>query len=534
LRICFNEDDMGSGRGNADGGCQAAGAGADDDDAFAGDLRDGKPRSVNSSRSGAGRSISARLRLQSCMSRRFDWSMIVVAALVLLLGAGGTAGCDKSKPVAAGVPASSGSGAASGAASGTTPGTATLDHPRTATIRPLAQLLPSLTTHLTVDAAHHVYFVQESDDGNDIVFVEGADDLAKPTMLTSSAILAATGGRDNPPASVDNSGHKTLPAAGNVQSLLALADGRLLFFFGATGGRSARSCVGVFDPRSGGISVAADADRLADVSGMGPTLELARGELIANRPGGAANQADAPPWLLLRHSDAWALLRLGKLSATPGPSGDIELALNHLTEAMPAHPTAPTTAMVQVLGHGVDGVLATPSSDLPVMTDDAVHLAPAAQGFTALDLERGALWHIDQSGRASQIASLGGLSKTLSAPAVTEDGSVVLMAADGEVFDRPEDTDADSVTGSGLILTGPVGSTAGAADQFAHLHYPAILRFSSQGKLTNAIGSDMMHGYPSLPLFRVQIASLAANGGPASWVAFDVASGQLVRLNLQP
>jgi hypothetical protein len=442
------------------------------------------------------------------MLMRFDWRIVAVAALALAL-----VGCGKSKPTPASAQA-----ATEPAASPAAAGTASLD-PRSATIRPLAQLLPWRTTHLTVDAAHHVYFVQESDDGNDIVFVAGPDDIAKPTMLATNSILAATGGRDNPPPSQNAFGHKTLPAAGNVQSLLALADGRVLFFFGATAGRSARSCLGMFDPQNGSISVVADAQRLADVSQMGSTLELARGELIANRPGSAADQADAPPWLLLRHSDAWALLKLGKLSATAGPSDDVLLCLDHLTAAPSPHPAAPTTAAL-ASGDAGDEALPPAGPALPAMTNDAVHLAPAAQGFVALDLVGGALWSIDQTGVARQIASLAGLSKTLSAPAMTDDGNLVVMAADGPAFDRPDDADLDAA-----------GHAAVAS---SNLRYPAIFRFSGQGKLTDTIGADAMHCYPSLSLFRVQVASLVADGGGTSWVAYDVASGQLIRVYFQP
>jgi hypothetical protein len=434
--------------------------------------------------------------------------MIAVAALVLAL-----VGCGKSKTTPASAQAATEPAAPPAAA-----GAGSVDHPRSATIRPLAQLLPWRTTHLTIDAAHHVYFVQESDEGNDIVFVAGPDDIAKPTLLTTNSILTATGGRDNPAPSQNAFGHKTLPAAGNVQSLLALADGRLLFFFGATAGRSARSCLGMFDPQNGSISVVANAQRLADVSQMGPTLELARGELIANRPGSAADQTDALPCLLLRHSDAWALLKLGKLPAA-GPSDDVSLYLDHLTAAASPHPAAPTTAAVAP-GDSGDEALPPAGPALPVMTNDAVHLAPAAQGFVALDLAGGAIWSIDQTGITRQIASLAGLSKTLSAPAMTADGYLVVMAADGPAFDRPDDADLDAV--------------AHAAGGSSNLRYPAILRFSGQGKLTDTIGPDAMHGYPSLPPFRVQVASLAADGRGTSWVAYDVASGQLIRVYLQP
>jgi hypothetical protein len=92
LRIGFKEDDSGSRDREADSCRQAADAGADDNDAFAADRSDEKPRCRDSSRQAAGPSISARLGLQACMRRRLNWSTNVVAALAL--NAVGMIGCD--------------------------------------------------------------------------------------------------------------------------------------------------------------------------------------------------------------------------------------------------------------------------------------------------------------------------------------------------------------------------------------------------------------------------------------------------------
>jgi hypothetical protein len=372
------------------------------------------------------------------------------------------------------------------------------DRPRTVVLRPLTQLLPGRITHVTADAVHNVYFVQETDEGQDVVFVAGPDDVAMPTVLTSAAILAATGPIPSQPAArANDSGPPVKAPAGNIQSLLAMPDGSVVFYFNGSAGGQPRSCVGLFKPRSADLSILAAAPRLANLSNMGAAIGLARGTLFRARPGGADDQAVTPPYLLLRHSDAWALLQLGEpVPSTASMAEGIRLAFDRLTP--PADQPPPQS--------------------LPQLMRENVNLAATNDGLVAVDLDDAALWQIDLQGVARRAAVLDGFPSAMSLPATAEDGSIVLLAPDGPT----------------LPIRGD--NPGGNPSRVVHLHYPAFLRFSADGKLAESVSSDAIRAYAGLPLYMFHPTALTEDVEDkvaARWIAFDMVSGQLVRVYLQ-
>src|SRR4051812_30806951 len=170
-------------------------------------------------------------------------------------------------------------------------------------MEPIAQLVANRTTHLAVDAVGNLYWTQESDDGQDLLFVTGpSGNLAQPTTLSSASILAALKPTTPVPKSAPSKSFPSRAPAkpgGNIQSLIAGPDGALYFYFnGGAGAAVGAQAIGRYEPRSGEIQIVADTQQLATISGMGRSLDLARGELL---PCGAVVR------LFLRHTDNWAI-----------------------------------------------------------------------------------------------------------------------------------------------------------------------------------------------------------------------------------
>ena len=92
----------------------------------------------------------------------------------------------------------------------------------------LTPLIPRRLTHLTVDPAGNVYFVQESDDGDDVAFIAGPSDVPRATKLSSVDILSAAGAA---------AGDK-----GNIQSISAGPGGEIYFYFLGGGKRNTIAC----------------------------------------------------------------------------------------------------------------------------------------------------------------------------------------------------------------------------------------------------------------------------------------------------
>ena len=124
----------------------------------------------------------------------------------------------------------------------------------------VASLVPQRITHVTIDPYSNIYFLQESDDGKDAMFVIGSENISSITPLSSAAILEAMNEQ----------------GSGNIQSIGAAADGNVYFYFSGGTLKKTVACAGRYEPRGGAIRILAKQDQLAAVSGMHESLTFAR------------------------------------------------------------------------------------------------------------------------------------------------------------------------------------------------------------------------------------------------------------------
>ncbi|HEV2295123.1 MAG TPA: hypothetical protein VGR35_14815 [Tepidisphaeraceae bacterium] len=293
-------------------------------------------------------------------------------------------------------------------------------------------LLPtSRPTHLARSDDAMIWWVQESEQGQEAAFALGADGVPRATALTAGRVLAA----------LDLVSSPAVRASGNFHSLAAGPDGRVWFYFAGGAGRRAASCVGTFDARDGAIRIVVNDTQLASATGMGRSLVLARGTLIARGD-------DLSLWV--RHSDAAGLFRIDP------NSGGVLRPFDTVT---------------------------TQSGERLTLTRPDLAMGAAPDGLLLLDPGRVELWRIDSAGRAFSLHTLVGLPTFLSAPSADATGRAFLVAADAPLI--PARTDEE-------------------AHQVLPVRYPALLIIES-GKLRAIGRDDMTapEGF-ALPEMRVQ------------------------------
>src|SRR4051812_15807887 len=275
----------------------------------------------------------------------------------------------------------------------------------------LAPLVPKRITHLTVDPSSNVYFVQESDDGSDTMFIIGSEDVSIATPLSARGLLAAMNEK----------------GSGNIQSIAAGADGNIYFYF--TGGTKKKTvaCLGRFETRTGLIRILAREQELASASGFGASLALARGPVVA---------AGKSLWLWMYHSDGSAMFQL-KPGEFPA-EGEIRLP----------RPT----------------VLRSEDGTLNMSRAEFMKLSPGpGDSVLLLDEWTDALWKIDVTGSVDVVQSLVGLPKQLAAPGANNVGDIMVFAAPSEPLDprieqRVAPVDIDTHYPSLLVLRNGVFS----------------------------------------------------------------------------
>ena len=312
----------------------------------------------------------------------------------------------------------------------------------------LAPLVPKRITHLTVDPSSNVYFVQESDDGSDTMFIIGSEDVSIATPLSARGLLAA----------MDEKG------SGNIQSIAAGSDGNIYFYF--TGGTKKKTiaCLGRFETRTGLIRILAREQALASGSDFGASLALARGTVVP---------AGKTLWFWLHHSDGSAMFQL-----KPGEfprDGEIHLP-------------KPT-------------VLRSEDGTLTMSRADFMKLSPGAgDSMLLLDEWTAALWKIDVTGSADVVQALVGLPKLLSAPGANRVGDIMLFAAASELIEprvdqRVAPVDIDTHYPSLLVLRNGVFAPIARDDILADPSFPL---YSMQLEQTlYEPGRDTWIGYDS-------------------------------------
>lgn len=256
----------------------------------------------------------------------------------------------------------------------------------TVELRPLIVLNIGKPTHLDIDPAGVLFWVQEDPDSEDVVFQMGNDGIPRSTGLNDREILSrmqATGGQ------------------GTIQSIRCVGDNKLLFYF--VGGKDARlvACVGSFDVRTGEMDVMLDTDRLMAVTGMGYSIELARGSLGSTR--------DAC-YLFLRHTDAASLLRWDKFRPSLG-------------------------------WQKFD--LSDDTGPVDLRDPKMIVVGQNNGSLTVTDLKRAKIWEVQPGEPWTEVLNLAGMPREISEP-VVDGNNVVLFIAGGDPIE-PVDVQEKSI-----------------------------------------------------------------------------------------
>lgn len=334
------------------------------------------------------------------------------------------------------------------------------DAPTRADLASVAILAPNRPTHLAITPAGKVFFCQQSRDGRDLVMSLSATDLPEPTALSTATIIEAIGEKN---------------ITGNIAALCAARDGNLYFYF--VGGAKKRPvyAVGQYNTRTARIRIFCDLPRIERASGMGASLELTTGELVATQ---------SHLWLWLRHLDESVMLsfELSRLSA----GGMID----------PRRPFTEVRCGTEVLP----------------MNRPEYRLSPGTgEEMLLVDAWTGGVFRLNARGQAALVSTLIALPREMSHAAPLDPARVIVFAAEGEpIVPRSE----NRLDGAGVETT-----------------FPALLVFH-EGKIT-PIPATRVTARPGLPVYALRLERIVREPR-GTYIAFDSASGELLRLTLMP
>jgi len=328
----------------------------------------------------------------------------------------------------------------------------------------LTPLAPRRATHLAIDPPGNLWFVQESDDCDDVAFIAGASDAPRATRLSSANILAAAGA--------------TSSDRGNIQSIAAGPNGEIYFYLKGGGKRDTIACLGRFSERTGAIQILAGTSQLQSESGLGRSIELARGTVVVSQSGKSL-------YVFVRHDDGAAMFRLD-LRKLPS-SGAVPQLGAPVSEFRGANETLPLTR---------------PELELAAGTEDSLIF---------LDTWGGAIWRVSSDNRATLLCSIVGISRQLSLPAVMRDGRLALFAGDGDAIGPHVKERIEPVA--------------------LELKYPSIVAVTD-GAAALLVPPDAIRAPGGFTLYATQLQQLINEPARDSFLAFDAASGQIVRVKI--
>ncbi len=330
-------------------------------------------------------------------------------------------------------------------------------------LRPITQLDPNRPVHVAVDSLGNIFYSVETENGADGAVIDDDNGIPRATQLTSANILAAMG--------------ESYGGNGTIGDITAGPEGTLWFYFCGGKGRAVRACVGEFHVRDESIHILFDTNRLADMTGMGSSIDLARATLV--RGGSKA-------YLLLRHTDAWTVLSFDAKRFAPGVNFHFGRAFE------------------KVIAVGDE------QQELDLRSERYQLAGGEGENLLLVDLKSGVMWQVDPAGHATLRLMLTGLPRDLSRPLVTRPDQILIFAADSE----PIEADV---------------SDALIARNLPRTTYPALLQID--GKKITSIGRDDLHAYGGFPVYTMRVHDLVPTTD-GSYVAYDLASGQLMRMKL--
>jgi len=319
-------------------------------------------------------------------------------------------------------------------------------------------LPPNHRTHVAPTGNGQIFWVQEGDSvGRETVFAISEGGLPSATRFSNASILETLGQPD---------------AAGNIQSMVAGADGKLYFYFLREKKKVLLAALGTFSPETGKTQIIADTEALQRESQMGNALALARGSVV--RVGNVI-------WLWLRHEikgqDAFALLSL-----EPG------VGLRRRVDR------------VQVGG-----------AKLRLTSAQEDVAAGLGDWLIYLDRETGKLWKVTRMGEGSMIANLSDLPKAITAPSWDERGRMVMFAPEGLSFVEAQEN----------TLGGAAGASSGP-------QVPAIVLFEGEKRLL--LDREKFSAPASLNVRNLAIGELVRDR--SSWLGYDPPTGELLRIRI--
>jgi hypothetical protein len=329
-------------------------------------------------------------------------------------------------------------------------------------LKPLTPLLPNRPTHVAVDPLGNVYWVQEGDRRDDTLFVIGEGDIPRATQLSASTIAAQL---------------NATSARGNIHGIASGPEGEIYFYFLGSVDRQTLAAFGRYFPKTAGIQILADTSAIANATGMGLSLALARAEVVSD---------SRIIWLLIRHTDAWAMFKIFPRNLpTAGPAA-LPRAFNS----------------VKLGQRPVD------------LTREELEITPAPNGqLFVMDPVNGRVLRINQEGVAVHVRSLVGMPASLSTPAVDGKNQLLIFAAANQQIIAPS-TIEDA-----------------AAAKPPEVTYPAMLIFGEQHTIT--IPRDAIIAYPGFPVFGLHLTDLIPHPREEGWISYDRGSGELLRLKIR-
>ena len=354
---------------------------------------------------------------------------------------------------------------------------ATFEPPRLAIeLSAITPLLPRLSTHVAIDSRGNIYWIQESEPtppGGDLVFVMGDSGVPQTIpALSVPRILKALGMQE---ASGDS---------GAIRSMAIGDNDDLYILFTGGAGRTPICAIARYTPTSSTLKIMAGTRRLMDETGMGASLDLARGTLVSH---------GSDLWLWVRHTDAARLMRL--VSIDGGSRLDFR----------PLHLKPPPEAR--------SGQLTSEHEDLS---------AGPSQTLYYIDRPRAMLWKIDGGGDYTAIQSLEGFSSALTSPALDQEGRMCLLAGNANPLFGNDNA-------AGFAPKNP------APASWVQLAYPALLESENSPTGTpilSTIRRDDFHAPAALPLQDLQPRQLLLDHTNGTLITFDAASGELLRVKL--
>jgi len=364
-----------------------------------------------------------------------------------------------------------------------------------AQITALAPASAGARTHLLIDSLGNIYFSQESERGDDVMFTLAQGNVPQATGLTSNAILKAMG---------------QPRGEGNIQSLAIGAEDNIYFFFKGGCGRHILAAVGQYAPRQAQLRILASTASIEAASGMGDSLELARGSLL--RDNLALGYATIYLWL--RHTDGGLILNFN-----PGDGRGAAINLTPLGAPAANPGSPPLNSMLEDMSCGPMFVPVAPSTTAAGATTS---LTPRPALYY-IDRRGARLWRINpESGQTTPIHSLYGVPSILTPPVSDGHAGLIMAAGESPFLANKSQLEMEAVTAADAPeqLSNPVVAAA----------YPALLHLLD-GKLS-AIGKDDLRCGAGIPLEGLAPAAMLPDRLTRGWIAYDAASGQIVRITL--